>query len=414
MLKGCARSICEPLSELFNKSLSAGTVPDDWKISSITPIHKGGDASLTNNYRPISLLSLISKLLERLVHQALLGHVLEHGYLSPKQYGFRPGSSTMEAVLSATYDWHASLEKAGSVACVFFDISKAFDALPHSFVLSSLANVGVCGALFEWFCSYLSGQRQQVVLNGTSSPVRDVSSGVPQGSILGPLLFILSVNSIISISLSPNAIISLFADDMLLYKEVLHNLDLLAFQSDVSLVVDWVRSMGLKLNSWKTKCLMISRKRCLGSEESIEQVQSFRYLGVFISSDLCWSQHIHVVCCKAHRLLGFLYRSLVGGDVRTLSCLYKTLVLPVLGYCSPVWDPQQKGLLSLLDRVQGFAARLVTGRWSADWSLLCSELGWCPIAQRRKCAKINYVGTSCWGILLHFFSVAVSSQLSLS
>ena len=120
MLKGCAESICEPLSSLFNQSLSMGVVPNDWKLSSITPIHKSGDPALAKNYRPISLLSLVSKILERVVHEALLTHVLDQGYLSPKQFGFRPGSSTAEAILAATRDWHDSLERSSSVACVFF------------------------------------------------------------------------------------------------------------------------------------------------------------------------------------------------------------------------------------------------------------------------------------------------------
>ena len=395
MLKGCAQSISGPLSVLFNTSLSTGRVPTAWKSSVIVPIHKDGDPSLVSNYRPISLLSLSSKLLERLVHEALLVHVLEHGYLSPNQFGFRPGSSTTEAILAATRDWHESLESSASVACVFLDLSKAFDSLPHCLVLSSLGQVGVCGSLYNWFQSYLTGRRQRVVLDGASSSLQEVSSGVPQGSILGPLLFLLSVNSVFSVSLSYNAIIALYADDILLHKEIRCDLDLVAFQSDVSLVVEWVHSVGLRLNSSKSKSLLISRKRQpppLAIEVDgvpIEPVHSFRYLGVIISEDLRWNLHIDAVCSKARRLLGFLYRCFRGGDSGSLSYLYKSLVLPVLGYCSPVWDPQQKGLSLQLERVQGFAARLATGRWDADRQLLFTELGWCQLVQRRKLDKIR-------------------------
>ena len=141
--------------------------------------NKAGDPALASNYRPISLLSLVSKLLERFIHNALLEHVLEYGHLSPKQFGFCPGSSTQEAILAATHDWHEALERHNSVACVFFDLSKAFDSLPHSLVLASLAKVGVCGTLYSWFQSYLSGRQQQVVLNGVSSQPARVTSGVP-------------------------------------------------------------------------------------------------------------------------------------------------------------------------------------------------------------------------------------------
>ena len=146
---------CEPLALLFGKSLSTGSVPLG-KSSTITPNFKAGDPALASNYRPISLLSLVSKLLERFIHNALLEHVL---HLSPKQFGFCPGSSTQEAILAATHDWHEALERHNSVACVFFDLSKAFDSLPHSLVLASLAKVSVCGTLYSWFQSYLSGRQ---------------------------------------------------------------------------------------------------------------------------------------------------------------------------------------------------------------------------------------------------------------
>ena len=343
------RQICEPLSVLFNKSLSTGVVPCDWKISAITPILKSGDPSLVNNYRPISLLSLTSKLLERIVHEALLIHVLKHNYISEKQFGFRPGSSTTEAILAATRDWHNSLERSASVACIFFDLSKAFDYLPHSLILTSLIRVGVCGSLYKWFENYLSGRRQKVTLNGISSSVREVSSGVPQGSILGPLLFILSINSIFNSSFSSNTVISLYADDIILYKEIKCDLDITIFQSDVSLVVDWVHSVGLKLNNNKTKSLLITRKHhpptlaLVVDGMPIETVISFKYLGVTITNDLCWNKHINIVCLKARRLLGFLYRCFRDGDSKTLSYLYKSLILPILGYCSTIMGSTETG-----------------------------------------------------------------------
>ena len=200
---------------------------------------------------------------------------------------------------------------------MFFYLSKAIDSLPHSLVLASLAKVGVCGTLYSWFQSYLSGRQQRVVLNGVSSQPARVTSGVPQGSILGPLLFLLSINSIFDVSLSYNALINVYADDILLYKEIMSDLDLIAFQSDVSLIVEWVRTTNLHLNSSKTKSLLISRKRrppdlrLHVDEVPVECVPWFRYLGVTISEVLRWRRHIDEVCCRARRQLGFLYRCLV-------------------------------------------------------------------------------------------------------
>ena len=154
------------------------------------------------NYRPISLLSLVSKTLERIVHNTLMSHVIENRMVSDRQFGFRPGSSTQEAVLAATRDWHASLEKQQSIGCIFFDLSKAFDSLPHKLVLESLSRCGVSGPLMEWFKHYLHGRWQRVVLDGVTSERVRVLSGVPQGSILGPLLFIITVDSLLQQSFS--------------------------------------------------------------------------------------------------------------------------------------------------------------------------------------------------------------------
>ena len=146
------------------------------------------------NYRPISLLPLPSKILERIIHNHLLNHLLSNNFLSPRQFGFRPGSSTQEALLFATHDWSCHLDKGSSVAAVFFYLSKAFDKVPHCQLLSALANAGVSGSLLHWFRSYLFNRFQRVVLDGHISEVHSVSSGVPQGSILGPLLFSIYVN----------------------------------------------------------------------------------------------------------------------------------------------------------------------------------------------------------------------------
>ena len=151
MLKGAAPSICGHLADLFNRSLSSGVIPTDWKTSNITPVFKAGDPKLTTNYRPISLLSIPSKILERIVHNRLMTYLSRNNLLSSLQFGFRPKSSTQEAVLAATNDWHQHLDSNNEVACVFFDLSKAFDTLPHHLITANLQRVGVCGPLLRWF-----------------------------------------------------------------------------------------------------------------------------------------------------------------------------------------------------------------------------------------------------------------------
>ena len=276
------------------------------------------------------------------------------------------------------------------MACVFLDMSKAFDSLPHSLVLGSLAKVGVCGSLYHWFESYLTDRQQQVALNGVLSEEILVTSGVPQWSILGPLLFLLSVNSAFDVSISRNSVLEMYADDILLYMIITCLEDVICFQSDINLLVDWIESKDLRLNMKKIKFMLISRKHVQQdinltiNGSPIQQVSSFTYLGVTLSQDLSWCLHIDKVCLKAKRLLGYLYRGFRLADSGCLYYLYKSLVLPVLSYCSAVWNPHQCGRAAQLERVQGFAARLTTRRWTEDCAVLYHELGWCPLESRRK------------------------------
>ena len=242
MLRNTASAIYSPLTDLFNKSLSSGVVPFQWKLSNITPVFKGqGNPSSVSNYRPISLLSLPSKVLERIIHNHLLNYLLSNNILSPHQFGFRPGSSTQEALLYATNDWHRHMDHGLSVASVFFDLSKAFDRVPHSQLISTLANIGVSGSLLAWFRSYLSNRSQRVVLDGHSSTIHPVTSGVPQGSILGPLLFSTYLNSLTNISLSRDSTLILYTDDIVLYRPIATHSDVESLQADVDKVSNWVR-----------------------------------------------------------------------------------------------------------------------------------------------------------------------------
>ena len=330
MLKICSSFISQYLSLLFNQSLSSGIVPTDWKLSNVTPVYKAGDPKLAENYRPISLLSFPSKLLERIVHNRLLKYLLENDHLSPSQFGFRPFSSTQEALITATNDWHQYLDCGIDTASIFFDLSKAFDVLPHSVILDALDRVGVHGPLYSWFESYLTGRSQRVVLDVYTSQTVCVSSGVPQGSILGPLLFILAMNPLTNVSLSTSTHLILYADDILVYKPIRCYLDRVALQNDVNIIVDWIDSTGLRLNPTKTKLMIFSRRlhpmqlQITVANSAITQVTSIKYLGVTVTSNLSWSAHIDNTCVKARKQLGLPFPS----------CWQEGFVQTVQVYCS--------------------------------------------------------------------------------
>ena len=242
MLKNTSRSFAPFWHSLFSLSLSSA----DCKVSNVIPIPKGGDVLQCSNYRPISLLSLVSKVLERIVHSQLSDFLFKHSLISRLQFGFHPNSSTQEALLVLTNDWHKELDSGNHVAVIFFDLSKAFDTVPHHLLLEHLQSSSVGGTLLSWFEDYLSARRR-VVIDGQSSGELAVTSGVPQGSILGPLLFSVFMNSIFETALSCNSKLALYADDMVLYKPMNNPVDLLVLQNDIEAIHQSTNSNYLHL-----------------------------------------------------------------------------------------------------------------------------------------------------------------------
>ena len=227
--------------------------------------------------------------------------------------------------------------------------------MPHHNLLLSLTTAGISGPLLQWFTSYLSGCSQRVVLNGHSPMESPVTSGVPQGSILGPLLFIIYINYLANLDLSLGSSIILYADDVLLYRIISSSDDNAFMQQDVDSVSSWIHSSGLAINPSKRSLLIISRKRvkpCVSlliNSILISCVEEAKYLGVTISGNLKWNSHISNTCKSAEQKLGLLYHNFHQVDRNTLSHLYKTLVLPKLDYCSSVWDPHTASLTDSLE-----------------------------------------------------------------
>ena len=259
MLKETAFSITPAVTQLFNISLQLGEIPDEWKIARVSPIPKSSDKSDKSdpgNYRPISLLSVLSKLLEKHVRNLLVNHLEEFHPLSTQQWGFTHGKSTTGALLAATDNWHRLLDSGHDVCAEFFDFSKACDTVPHRLCIQKLRDLIVHPHILRWLTHYLSFRQQYVCVNNSASSILPVCSGVPQGSVLGPLLFIVYVNDITMTPLSDGTM-SLYADDILLYRPIYTPTDYHHLRGDVHNLCTWTDRNSLKFNANKFKYMII-------------------------------------------------------------------------------------------------------------------------------------------------------------
>ena len=308
LLKETAEQIAPSLTLLYNKSLETGVFPDEWKLANIVPIHKKDNKDHVENYRPISLLSIISKVLERCVLIRLRDHLLL--ILDRAQHGFIPGKSCVTQLVEVI-DYIGSLLDSGKQTdVIYLDMSKAFDKVQHSLILDKLRQYNISGNLLNWFTSYLRGRRQRVTVLGATSKERKVTSGVPQGSILGPVLFLLYVNDL------PKTVntskVAYFADDTKILKQVDNLQDTAGLQNDIISLNGWATDNGLTFNQMKCKCQRITRKKTpveypyALNGSVLAAANQEKDLGVWVSNELCWKKQVVEQTSKANKLLGDL------------------------------------------------------------------------------------------------------------
>lgn len=342
-LKNCAYSLTYPITILFNMSLSTGIFPEIWKESFITPVFKAGAIDDAQNYRPVNKLNAIAQLLDSLVHKKL--SLLFDQCLISEQHGFRKGRSTTTNLINYTEMIHQSFTEKVQVDALYTDFSKAFDKLNHAALLYKLRCSGIKGSLLRWMESYLRNRTQIVKIRNARSKKVHGTSGVPQGSHLGPLLFLLFVNDV-HWYLDPDVCLALFADDCKLFFKIVSILDCIFLQRNLDLFHDYCQKFLLKLNLKKCFKMTFTRRTepiefdYTFDGKSIEAVSVVRDLGVLLDSRLNFKDHINHICSKAFKMLGFVIRTCK--DFRNPNAVlvsYYSLVRSHLEYASQVWNP---------------------------------------------------------------------------
>ena len=297
--------LAEPLAKLFNDSIKDGVFPNRFKLAKIIPIHKSGSKTNISNYRPISILPVFSKIFEIIMKNFLMNYLNSQRILNNRQFGFRPGLNTFDAINVFTSDLHDALNKHKSIISIFIDFSKAFDTVDPNILIDKLRHYGIRGCVENWFNSYLTGRSHCTAYNNSKSSTKPIHLGVPQGSILGPILFLIYINDISNASTAFNTI--QFADDSTLYMIGENPTDLIYRANlELSAFSEWCLANRLTINTDKTFYMLFTNTttkyqplpRLTILDKDITQVSKTKFLGVTFDNNLTFKYHISNLCLK--------------------------------------------------------------------------------------------------------------------
>ena len=396
LLQSVAKELAPALTTLFTTSLEKSQVPTDWKHALVQPIYKKGDKSVAANYRPISLTSICCKLMEHIVRAEVTKHLESNNILNDAQHGFRKKRSCESQLILTTNDLAEELDKGGQTDTVLLDFSKAFDRVPHQRLIMKLFHYGIKGKTLAWIQNFLAFRTQQVVVEGETSSIGQVTSGVPQGSVLGPTLFLIYIDDL---SNNIQSKVRLFADDTIVYRTIRNQQDAEILQEDLKRLEEWEHQWQMDFNV--TKCHVLSVTNKMKPREpkydlhghTLEQVSNAKYLGIEINEKLSWNTHIDGITAKANRTAAYIHRNLKGCPRKIQTQCYKTVVCPILEYSSPIWDPHPQDQIRQLEMVQRRAARRICNNYDqrASASALVKELDLQTLQERRKIDKVSMI-----------------------
>lgn len=392
LLKIAADFIVQPLTHIFNLSMSSMQIPKIWKSAFVTPLFKGGDPTILNNYRPISKLCILSKMFESLINNQLKDFLNSNNILCNFQSGFRKGHSTTTATLKVINDISTALDNKQHCAALFVDLSKAFDSVNHILLKKRLINIGLSKNAVGLIFNYLSDRSQCTKSDGMCSKILPLAKGVPQGSVLGPLLFTIYVNNVGQELIDTKY--HFYADDMVIYsfaKTLNDSVSIL--QNAFNIIQKRFINLDLSLNAKKSKFMSFSNKRsnqllCTpivslqGAE--IERVKSFKYLGIIIDENLNFKGHVEQLIRKLRLKIGFYFRNRLCFSFNAKKKLVAATFLPILDYGDLIYINAPTQVLKQLDSVYHASLRFITNcKPRTHHCELYTRVGWPPLDARR-------------------------------
>ena len=384
LLMETVEQISIPLARVFNLSLKEGVVPFEWKEANIIPLFKKGSRNKSENYRPVSLTSVICKLLERLIKDHIVEFLVKHKLLNSSQHGFLKARSCLTNMLCFLEEITKWIDVGSPVDIIYLDFQKAFDKVPHQRLLLKLKAHGIGDSITDWIEQWLTDRRQRVVVDGEVSNWKSVLSGVPQGSVLGPILFLIYINDLDD-SITSNVL--KFADDTKLFRKVNTDGDKQHLQNDLDRLVKWSEKWQMLFNFGKCKCLHTGHGNLNVNYKMGDTVLGTtvkeKDLGVTISADMKVSEQCGIAASKGNQILGLIRRNITYKGKKLIIPLYKAIVRPHLEYCIQAWRPYRKKDIDTLERIQRRATKMIPELRDLSYEERLKECGLTTLETRR-------------------------------
>jgi len=389
LLKEMKEYIVEPLTLIFRKSLEGGVLPTDWKVANVVPIFKKGVKGDPSNYRPVSLTSIPGKMLESIIKENIMSHLVENRLLRNTQHGFLTGKSCTTNLLVFQEHVTKAVDEGRPMDIIFLDFSKAFDMVPRERLLAKLESKGISGTVLSWLREWLTGRKQRVVIGEEKSDWEDVDSGVPQGSVMGPCAFDVFIDDLEEeiTRIDPEIILLKFADDSKLARDVSSEDDRRKLQDALDKLCEWASKWGMSFNVKKCKVMHIGHANKKGDYtmegQTLGKTTEEKDIGVLVTGDLKPSNHCAKAANMATSVLRQIQKNFTYRDRFTFVKLYIQYVRPHLEFASPAWSPWQEGDKSVLEKVQEKALKMVSGIKAKSYEERCKELGLDTLEKRR-------------------------------